>query len=97
MKLLIKMDSNNKKLYFNLGNQLPRIHKHLNFDNHCYWRIALDNALSAKWREVVSAPAYKNLNDEQLNHVIHLLKSYKEDEQLLLKHNTISLAYRGKK
>jgi len=91
------MNSKNKKLYFELGNQLPLIHKHLNFDNHCYWRIALDNTLSAKWKDIVPAPAYKNISEEQLNHVIHLLESYKEDEQLLLEHNRISLAYRGKR
>lgn len=91
------MNLENKKLYFDLGNQLPTIHKHLNFDNHCYWRIALDNTLSAKWKDVVPAPAYRNISEEQLNHVIHLLKSYKEDEQLLLEHNRVSLAYRGKR
>ena len=91
------MNLENKKLYFELGNQLPQIHKHLDFENHCYWRIALDNTLSAKWKDVVPAPAYKNISEEQLNHVIHLLKSYKKDEQLLLEHNRVSLAYRGKK
>jgi len=91
------MNTEKKHLYFELGNQLPKIHQHLDFENHCYWRIALDNTLNAKWKDVVPAPAYKNISEEQLNHVIHLLESYKEDEQLLLEHNEISLAYRGKK
>ena len=91
------MNLKKKQLYFDLGNQLPKIHQHLNFENHCYWRIALDNTLNAKWKDVVSSPAYKNISEEQLNHVIHLLESYKEDEQLLLEHNKISLTYRGKK
>jgi hypothetical protein len=91
------MDVNHKALYFGLGNELPEIHKHLNFENHCYWRIALDNTLSAKWKDVIPAPAYKNLTKEQFSHVIQLLKSYKVDEELLLKHNCISLMYRGKK
>lgn len=90
------MDSENRALYFDLGNQLPKIHRHLNFDNHCYWRIALDNTLQAKWKDKVAAPAYKNVTKEQFDHIIHLLKTYKEDEKLLLEHNRISLAYRGK-
>ncbi|GAA0763255.1 acetyltransferase [Psychroflexus lacisalsi] len=91
------MDTGKRKLYFSLGNELPKIHRHLNFDNHCYWRIALDNTMQAKWKDVVPAPAYKNISEEQFDHVIHLLKSYKGDEQLLIEHNRISLAYRGKK
>lgn len=91
------MNLNKRQLYFNLGNQLPQVHKDLNFDNHCYWRIALDNTLFAKWKDVVPAPAYKNISEEQIDHVIHLLKSYKTDKQLLLEHNRISLIYRGKK
>lgn len=88
------MNLKNKQLYFELGNQLPQIYKHLNLDNHCYWRIALDNTLSTKWRDVVTSPAYKNISEEQLNHVIHLLERYKDDERLLLEHNRVSLAYR---
>ncbi|MBZ9778987.1 acetyltransferase [Psychroflexus sp. CAK8W] len=91
------MDSEKRELYFSLGNELPKIYSHLNFANHCYWRIALDNTLHAKWKDVIPAPAYKNISEEQYDHVIHLLKSYKEDEQLLLDHNRISLTYRGKK
>jgi len=91
------MNLERKALYFSLGNELAELHKHLNFENHCYWRIALDNTLSAKWKDVISAPAYKYLTEEQFQQVIQLLKSYKEDEELLLKHNKISLELRGKK
>ena len=91
------MNTDNNQLYFELGNQLPKIYQHLDFENHCYWRIALDNTLNAKWKDVVPSPAYKNISKAQLNQVIHLLETYKEDEQLLLEHNKISLAYRGKK
>ena len=91
------MNLERKALYFSLGNELAELHKHLNFENHCYWRIALDNTLSAKWKDVISAPAYKHLTEEQFQQVIQLLKSYKEDEELLLKHNKISLELRGKK
>jgi hypothetical protein len=90
------MDLSKRKSYLDLGNALPRQYTHLNFDNHCYWRIALDNTLFAKWKDVVPAPAYRNITEEQLDFVIHLLKKYQEDEQLLHEHNRISLAYRGK-
>lgn len=82
--------------YFALGNELPRIYPHLNFDNHCYWRIALDNTLQGKWKDKIPSPAYKHLTEEQLDYVIYLLKSYKNDEQLLQEHNQNSLRYRGK-
>ena len=91
------MNLNKRQQYLDLGNQLAHKHLHLNFDNHCYWRIALDNTLFAPWKNVVPAPAYRNITEDQLDYVIHLLKSYLDDEQLLMEHNRISLAYRGKK
>lgn len=90
------MNLEHKELYFSLGNELAQLYKQLDFQNHCYWRIALDNTLSAKWKDVIPAPAYKNLTEEQFNHVIGLLKKYKEDKELLLKHNRRSLEMRGK-
>jgi hypothetical protein len=90
------MNLNKRQEYFNLGAALPLHYPNLNFDNHCYWRIALDNTLQAKWKDKIPAPAYKNITEEQLDFVIHLLKSYQNDEQLLLDHNKISLGYRGK-
>lgn len=91
------MDLNKRTQYLDLGAALPKKYPHLKFDNHCYWRIALDNTLFAKWKDVVPAPAYRNITAEQLDFVIHLLTSYMQDEQLLLTHNDISLRYRGKK
>lgn len=90
------MNLNKRQQYFDLGNELPKKYSHLNFDNHCYWRIALDNTLQAKWKDKIPAPAYRNLTEEQFDFVLHLLKSYQIDEQLLLEHNRISLGYRGK-
>ncbi len=86
-----------QKKYFDLGNDLPNIYPHHNFDNHCYWRIALDNAVGDMWKKKVKSPAYKNLSEEQLDKVIHLLENYKTDEQLLLEHNQNSLRWRNKK
>jgi hypothetical protein len=90
------MNLDYKEMYFDLGNELAQMYKHLDFQNHCYWRIALDNTLSAKWKDVISAPAYKHLTEEQFSHVIGLLKEYKVDNELLLKHNMRSLEMRGK-
>lgn len=91
------MNLNKRQQYLDLGNQLPNKYYHLKFDNNDYWRIALDNTLFAPWKEVVPAPAYRNITEEQLDYVIHLLKNYLTDEQLLIEHHRISLAYRGKK
>ncbi|WOI22354.1 acetyltransferase [Nonlabens ulvanivorans] len=91
------MNLNKRQEYLDLGNALPNQYYHLKFDNHCYWRIALDNTLFAKWSDVIPAPAYRNISEDQLDYAIHLLKSYQKDEQLLIEHNRISLIYRGKK
>ncbi|AZQ43155.1 acetyltransferase [Nonlabens ponticola] len=84
------------KRYFELGNELPDIYPSKSFQNHCYWRIALDQVISDKWNHKLDSPAYKNLSDEQLQQVIELLEHYKDDEVLLEKHNKQSLRYRGK-
>ena len=90
------MDLSKKYEYFDLGKQLVQKYPHLQFDDHCYWRIALDNTLNNKWKNVIPPPAYRNLSEEQLDYTLHLLRSYLKDEQLLLEHNKNSLAYRVK-
>ena len=80
--------------YQGLPEKLASHYINLNFDNHCYLRIALDNTLGVKWDTKISRPAYRNLTMEQLNSVIHLLRRYFYDEALLLQHNTRSLEYR---
>lgn len=90
------MNLNKRQQYFDLGNELVNRYPLLQLDNHCYWRIALDNTLGGKWKDQIPSPAYKHLTDEQLDYVIHLLKSYKTNQQLLFDHNQISLRYRGK-
>jgi len=82
--------------YFELGNELPNIYPHLSFQNHCYWRISLDNSLDDKWNRVISSSAYKNLNDEQLKQVVNHLESYATDAELLQNQNRKSLEHRGK-
>ncbi|ARN78494.1 acetyltransferase [Nonlabens spongiae] len=82
--------------YINLGNVLSTYYPNKSFQNHCYWRIALDNTLHEQWNKQISSPAYKNLTDEQLVNTIDLLRLYIKDEELLEKHNRLSLIYRGK-
>ena len=82
--------------YQNLPEKLTEKYSELNFQNHCYLRIALDNTFQAKWDTKIKKPAYKNLSKEELSKVIVLLKSYFEDKELLLNHNVNSLRFRGK-
>ncbi len=86
-----------EKEYFELGNLLPKFYPDLNFENHCYWRIALDNAVKQRWTNTVDRPAYKNISTSLLEETVRLLNTYKTDQKLLEKHNEISLKYRDKK
>jgi len=82
--------------YFAKAKDLEERYPNRTFRNHCYWRIALDNVLEAKWDTMIQKPAYQNLSPEQLNKVLALLDAYLVNESLLLEHNQISLAYRRK-
>jgi len=82
--------------YQNLPEELVNVYPNLNFDNHCYLRIALDNTFEAKWDTVIDRPAYKNLSLDNTDKVLRLLKDYKTDKQLLLEHNRNSLKWRKK-
>ncbi len=85
-----------EKDYKNLGNELPTFYPNKSFQNHCYWRIALDNTVGAQWNKKISSPAYKNLTDEQLQKTLEFLRLYIRDEKTLEQHNRQSLIYRGK-
>lgn len=80
--------------YQSLPEKLAEQHKDLNFENHCYLRIALDNAFEARWDKTLKKPAYKHLSKNQLETVISLLKQYQKDKVFLLEHNKKSLAWR---
>lgn len=84
------------KKYKGLQEELPNIYPELNFDNHCYLRIALDNVFDAKWDTKLKRPAYKNLESKDLENVLNLLESYKNDKNVLLEHNKKSLSFRKK-
>ena len=38
--------------------------------DHCFMRIALDNAVGGRWTDTVPKPAYKNLTPEQLERAV---------------------------
>ncbi|MEM6316842.1 MAG: hypothetical protein AAF960_04190 [Bacteroidota bacterium] len=80
-----------RQLVANLVRQYP----HLDFQNHCYRRIAYDNALGQKWTEqyqVFTAECTK----VEMEAVIDKLERYKENQSVLLAENTASLRWRGK-
>ena len=68
----------------------------LNFRNHCYLRIAYDNAVNNKWDNVIAKPFIKNANEDQLNVALILLNNYEKDKVMLNNHNLLSLKYRDK-
>ena len=79
-----------------LANDLEKQYPDLNFRNHCYLRIAYDNAVDCKWDAVVDKPFTANASLEQRYTAAWFLKLYKTDKYLLLEHNKISLTYRKK-
>lgn len=83
-----------RNTYLGLPESLAEQYTELNFDNHCYLRIALDNALGAKWDTKIARPAYRNLTIAKRHEVLSLLRRYETDRPLLLQHNEISLSYR---
>ena len=68
----------------------------LNFRNHCYLRIAYDNAVNNKWDNVIAKPFIKNANEDQLNVALMLLNNYMTDKVMLNNHNLLSLKFRDK-
>ncbi|MEL7270743.1 MAG: acetyltransferase [Bacteroidota bacterium] len=80
--------------YLGLPEQLTGNYPELNFKNHCYLRIALDQVFQAKWDTKIPKPAHKHLNGEQLEAVRNLLTRYLTNKALLLQHNMLSLHYR---
>lgn len=87
-------------LYKDYYTILPKVlvlkYPELDFKKHCYMRIALDNVIGTRWEIRISKPIHKHLSAKQRALVIEYLNSYLEDKMILLTHNMISLAYRGK-
>ena len=89
------MNCSVEREYFKVASDLEEKCPHPGFQNHCYWRIALDHFCKTKWDTVLPRPAYKNLDQEELKQDVDLLKSYLEDEAKLLDHNKESPEYRN--
>ena len=79
-----------------LANDLQKQYTDLNFRNHCYLRIAYDNAVDGKWDGLVDRPFTKNANSVQISIASAFLMMYKIDKELLLEHNRNSLTFRNK-
>lgn len=92
----MKTTINYKDYYRQLPEILVLKYPNLNFETHCYLRIALDNAIGTRWDSRIAKPAYRNLSSKQRALVIEYLYQYTRDKAMLQAHNLISLAYRGK-
>ncbi|MEM1123438.1 MAG: hypothetical protein AAGJ18_23570 [Bacteroidota bacterium] len=76
-----------------LVTDLVRQYPQLNFQNHCYRRIAYDNVLGHKWTEryrVFTAECTK----VEMEAVIERLERYKGNRGVLLGENAASLGWR---
>ncbi|MGV0024841.1 hypothetical protein [Phormidesmis priestleyi] len=90
--------------YLQLTNQtlpeLARTRQFLVRFNRCFQRIVLDNLLGCCWYEVLKQskdPAYKQLNQEQLESAIALAESIvSQPDEYLQQLNQNSLKWRGK-
>lgn len=80
--------------YQNLPEQLVELYPELNFENHCYLRIALDQLCKQPWHMKIRKPAYKHLTQSQLEEIRNLLTSYKTQKTVLLQHHQQSLVWR---
>ncbi len=63
--------------------------------DYCFRRIAYDNAVDAKWDDVVRPPAWRNLPPDRLAAAVRLLAAM-HDPAELRRLNDRSLALRGK-
>ncbi|MFC3689056.1 hypothetical protein [Aquipuribacter hungaricus] len=67
--------------------------------DHCFGRIVLDNAVGARWYDVLGPvrPAFTALDDEQLARAVALAERIAaEGDPLLRELDARSLAWRGK-
>jgi hypothetical protein len=64
--------------------------------NHCFLRIAYDNAVGQKWDQVVTAPFLKNATLEQLSAAHGILQTLNANPQASYKFNNFSLRCRSK-
>ena len=63
--------------------------------DHCFGRVILDAVAGRPWREVVAAPAWRNLSEEQLRQAIALGEAILDGSADLPSLDERSLALRG--
>jgi hypothetical protein len=84
-----------EQTYLQLGNLIEKKYPILSFKNHCYWRIANDNACQTKWDTIVNRPYYKNASKDQLKKSINILQEIFANRNVILEYNKQSLNYRN--
>lgn len=82
-----------EEMYLSLGKQLEQL-KIKNFKNHCFWRIANDNACNIKWNDLVKKPFYKNADDALLLKSVEYLVAMLKDTSCIAELNRKSLQQR---
>lgn len=65
--------------------------------NHCFLRIAYDNAVGQKWDQVVAAPFLKHATLQQLSDASKVLRSITSHPESCHDLNNFSLRCRGHK
>jgi hypothetical protein len=87
---------NLQKQYKDLAEELDIVHK-CQFRNHCFLRIANDNAVGEKWDNLIKKPFFTNATKQQLQKSVDILISMldmnKNDLMIL---NKNSLMFRKK-
>ncbi len=86
--------------YLELINQtLPAAFTHPVSLNHCFARIILDWTFAGCWYHHLhqNSPAYRQLNEAQLQAAVLRMKEWLVNPQLLVEDNHASLRYRGKR
>jgi hypothetical protein len=86
-----------RKSIAKLSDQLPIMYPTLDFENHCYRRMAYDTAVGMNWTDKYPDSFVMNASREDLALVEWKLKRYMESKQKLLEDNSMSLKYRGKR
>ena len=82
--------------YKDLANKLDIIHK-CQFRNHCFLRIANDNAVGEKWDNIIKKPFFLNATKLQLQKSVDILTSMltmNMNDLMILNKN--SLVFRNK-
>ena len=83
-----------KERYFALPKALEARYPALDFQDHCYWRIALDHVFQQRWDQVLNKPAHRHLSEKQMQKVVQFLEIYIDNLQLLMSHHAQSLRLR---